>query len=318
MKKFQCKCGVKLGVEPEMAGKVIVTPCCKSRVRIPSADNRRSNSERVSVQCSCGQKISLPRPSGPIKIACPTCKKQMQLGIPQVKPQSPLPFAEQDFSSDPFSDPFAAPPTQSSQPYYRAKKNSAKKTNKRTGKKRKRNRTKTRIPRYGWLSEESGIPALISVGFLLFASMVGLGSYLVVQARMNMAKATASETWQATDGRILKSDIQVRGLTRRKRRATVTISFQYNVGEQSYTGNKLSFEKQDSFQPEAAEELLRPYPSGATCTVYYDPDNPADSVLIKGTRGSNIINLLTGVFFAIAGLATAADCWIGAFNARNG
>ena len=313
MKKFQCKCGVKLGVKPEMAGKVIVTPCCKRRVKIPSAENRRSNSERISVQCSCGQKISLPRPSGPIKIACPTCKKQMQLGTPQVKPQGPLPFPEKDFSNDPFSDPFAAPPTQLSQRYYRAKK-----TKKKTGKKRKRNQTKTRIPRYGWISEESGIPALISVGFLLFASMVGLGSYLVAQARTNMAKATASETWQATDGRILNSDIQVRGLTRRKRRATVTVSFQYNVGEQSYTGNKLSFEKQDSFQPEAAEELLRPYPSGATCTVYYNPDNPADSVLLKGARGSNTINLMVGVFFAIAGIATAADCWIGAFNARNG
>ena len=151
---------------------------------------------------------------------------------------------------------------------------------------------------------------------MLLGILSALGIYLATQATKNMAKAAASENWQATDGQILESGFTVRGVRRSRQAATVNVRYNYQVGDSSYVGSTLSFEKQDSFRPASAEKILKPFPSGASCKVYYDPKEPSKSVLIKGGRSGNTINLVVGLLMLVGGLVIAVDCWIGAINAR--
>ena len=300
-------------MKPEFAGKVLTTPCCDARIKMPAQrkEQRPPDPKKLLVKCHCGQSISLTRPSKPVEIRCPKCQNRMRLGSPTPAPTrtpAETPLLGDDLLGIPL-----APSTFRSPP--RNGKSSRTKRNTSQRRKANRSQSKTRLPRYGLFDESMGIPALVVMGLMFLLLLGGVGSYLIYDSNRNMAKAAASESWQATQGKILQSDFSVRGLGR-KRRATVTVGFRYNVGGKSYTGNRLSFEKQDSFRPRNAEALLKPYPKGSNCMVYYNPNNPSDSVLIKGARSANNANLFAGVFFLIAGMACCTDCCIGAFNAR--
>ena len=141
-----------------------------------------------------------------------------------------------------------------------------------------------------------------------------LGIYLFGQANENMAKATESESWLPAEGTIQNSDFSVRGIQARKQAATITVRYAYTVDGSRYTGNTLSFEKQDSYSPNIAEAKLRPYPPGANCTVYYNPNSPSESVLMKGAQSSNAFNYWIGLAFMLCGIVIAIDCCIGAVN----
>lgn len=312
---IHCKCGTKFRVKPEAAGKVVTTPCCNTRVRVPANSNaeHQPQADRVRVQCACGQAIALKRPKTAVQITCPTCQKKLRFGPPAAKPVSPP-------TSDPFDDafsqddPFGQPPMGYSAP--RKMPKGTKKSKAGSRRKKAKKRAKQRIPRFGIMKEEIGVPALIIVGCVFLAIFSALGIYLATQAASNMAKATASESWQATNGTIRSSGFTVRRGRRGRQSATVNVSYSYTVGSDSYTGTTLSFEKMDSFSPGDAEELLRPYSQGVNCKVFYDPGDPSKSVLIKGVRGSNSINLVLGLLFILGGIVMAVDSWIGALNAH--
>ena len=321
---IHCKCGTKFRVKPEAAGKVVTTPCCKSRIRVPTNPiaTNQPKAGRVRVQCSCGQAIALNRPKTAVQIQCPTCQKKLRLGAPAAKKMiRPVakPIVEPVIVDEPVSDdfwdqpPLASPPVR--RPSQKSRKSGTGSRRKKSKKKRRRN-AKTRIPRIGFLKEEFGFVSLLIAGFVMLGILLALGTYLATQATANMAKAAASENWKSTDGQILQSGFKVRGIRRSRQAATVTVRYNYKVGDSSYVGNLLSFEKQDSFRPSTAEEILKPYPSGAKCKVYYDPTDPSKSVLIKGVRSGNTINFFVGLAMILGGFVLAIDCWIGAANAR--
>lgn len=73
----------------------------------------------------------------------------------------------------------------------------------------------------------------------------------------------------------------------------------------------------DSLTTYSAEARLKPYPNGANCTVYYDPDSPGQSVLEKGAQSMNSFNMLMGLAFVVCGVVLAYDCCAGGINAMN-
>ena len=315
MKTLQCTCGTKFRVKPEFAGKLIATPCCKARMRVPDNANagQQIDPDRVRVKCSCGQVIGLNRPENPIVIQCPACQKRFRFGASgaiQASAVSPATAPNQDPFGFPdeslIGPPIGLPPKSMHQ---------TRKPKKKAGKRRKKKGSKKRIPRFGIMKEEFGVTSLIISGIAFLAIFGALGIYLATQAYGNIAKASASENWKSASGRIAQSGFEVRSGRRGKQTATVSVRYSYEVDGSSYTGNTLSFEKQDSFHPDTAASLLKPYPSGANCTVYYDPKQPSKSVLIKGARSGNVINCVMGFLFLLLGLGLAIDSWIGAINA---
>ena len=50
----------------------------------------------------------------------------------------------------------------------------------------------------------------------------------------------------------------------------------------NYEGNTVGFGTMSHNERSDAQEELKSYPKGKTIEVYYDPENPSDSVLKKG------------------------------------
>lgn len=330
MKMLRCACGKTFGVKPESAGKVVVTPCCKTRVRVPAdasaqgqgaSAQRRDAADRIRVQCSCGQSLELARPKGPVEVQCPVCQKRVRVGdsaaapLPRSSPAPPSsPRVETDlFDSLPAAGfPASAPPVSMPTGSMPNRPTGAKSF----GPRKKSSSAPKRIPRLGILEDGFGTPLLAVIGIVFLGIFAGLGTYLFRQASQNIAKVKAAESWSSTDGEILDSGFRVRGVQRSKQTATITVSYQYQVDGVSYTGNTFSFEKQDSHRPNIAEAKLEPYPPGADCTVYYNPQSPSESVLIKDAQSSNTLFYWMGLAFILCGVVLAIDCWLGAINAQ--
>ena len=81
---LKCKCGTKFRVKPGLAGKVVATPCCQSRISVPVGSDARQppKPDRVRMKCSCGQVIAFARPNKPIVIQCSACQKRLRYGTP--------------------------------------------------------------------------------------------------------------------------------------------------------------------------------------------------------------------------------------------
>ncbi len=313
MTTLRCTCGQTFKVRPEQAGQIVTTPCCKTRVRVPARQVAAAAkpSDRINVNCPCGQVLAVARPKGPVEVTCPSCKQRLRLGGAAAASTSQQPSGSDnlfDALPPPGTTPAWSPPTapqarpasSSFAPPPRPAKNTSQK----------------RLPRLGVLEDGFGTPILI-VAALTFLGIFGtLGVYLLTQASDNMALAAASEDWQPTEGKILESGFTVRGVQKRKQAATTRVRYQYKVGGATYTGATLSFEKQDSFSPAVAEAKLQPYPPGADCTVYYDPQSPSNSVLIKGVQSSNQLYFWLGLASILCGIVMAIDCGLGAINAH--
>jgi hypothetical protein len=112
---------------------------------------------------------------------------------------------------------------------------------------------------------------------LLLAGLVMIG--LVINLFMKAKKA--KKTWLTAPGVVLNSYIQIHQ-SRYSRGQTKTfeprINFQFQVGDLTYTGDRLGFGSASSSAAKANKKMAL-YPQGAQVTVHYDPARPSKAVL---------------------------------------
>ena len=121
-----------------------------------------------------------------------------------------------------------------------------------------------------------GFVFLAMAGLLFWAAVrMGEYSYDVYQ------QGTASEDWLAIEAEISRFEFEPqRYSSGQVSNPHALVSYRYEVSDQNYTGERLSF------GPYSKGQLIRPRSGRAT--IYYDPDNPAEAVYIKGVSRSNI------------------------------
>lgn len=112
-------------------------------------------------------------------------------------------------------------------------------------------------------------------------------------------QADESMNYPATEGRILVSIIETHiehdSDGNQIRRGIWELSYSYIVDNERYLGNKFSY----GYQP-PNYELVREYPVRKKVNVYYNPNNPSNSVLYQGHyRGPRNASkhLIVGIFF---------------------
>ncbi len=126
------------------------------------------------------------------------------------------------------------------------------------------------------------IVVYIVVGFACaFAAMILVAIYV------KWREVEAAKVWLAISGRIIGSrsearevDAHVYGSQSKgstEFRNFAKVSFQYQVNGKTFTGSRFSL-RHDVGNVDVAGTLAR-YPVGSAVTVYYDPANPAQSVL---------------------------------------
>jgi hypothetical protein len=114
--------------------------------------------------------------------------------------------------------------------------------------------------------------------------------------------------YQSTHGTVVSSEMKSLGQRPETLRYQPQIEFQYVVAGDAYIGRTYTVASlHKSGTIEWAADVVAQYPPGGQCTVYFDPDRPAVSVLERSPRAGFVIFL---VLFSSFGLFIAVMCML--------
>jgi len=134
------------------------------------------------------------------------------------------------------------------------------------------------------------IIALVSIGcVLVILNAVFLGIIFFTRRKM----ATISG-WPSTMGTIQKSYIDWRSSSDSGTTAYPMIQYSYQVGGQAYQSSK--YAPGPEIGGTGAHKVVARYPAGAQVMVFYNPQNPADSVLERKAPALWLFWLLLVIF----------------------
>lgn len=116
---------------------------------------------------------------------------------------------------------------------------------------------------------------LVALGFLLFCI------YMLRHALINHRSAKASNDWPSVTGAL--TELQLWG----KRRINgdmvdsenLSVQYQYEVNGKKFAGRRVAF--YTLHYPETVD-FAKHYPQGSRVSVFYNPQNPAESVIVPG------------------------------------
>lgn len=156
--------------------------------------------------------------------------------------------------------------------------------------------------------------ALLCGGFFLLI-LLGLGAYLIIFSMRSKKKAEESQNWPSTTGSVTLSE--ARESISRDSDGDERVSyfpyveFTYQIGNQTYTGNRISFGGVVGKSNLAAvQQSLSRFAPGSQVTVFYNPQNNAEAVLeqkaggFKGGLAAGIICLVLAACIACGLLVT--------------
>ena len=153
--------------------------------------------------------------------------------------------------------------------------------------------------------------AFIFVVGRLFPLSFGLGSMIFLGFGLwAINKGMQSENWDKGTATVLMSDIEksetkskdAQGFTRTSTSYSVRVKYSYTVEGNNYEGNTVGFGTMSHNERSDAQEELKSYPKGKTIDVYYDPENPSDSVLKKGVFWPMYIVIAVSVIMLIGSI----------------
>ena len=153
--------------------------------------------------------------------------------------------------------------------------------------------------------------AFIFVVGRLFPLSFGFGSMIFLGVGLWMInKGMQSENWDKGTATITSSDIEktesrskdAQGFTQTSTSYSVTVKYSYTVEGSNYEGNTVGFGTMSHNERSDAQEELKSYPKGKTIDVYYDPENPSDSVLNKGVFWPMYIVIVVMVIILIGSI----------------
>ena len=146
---------------------------------------------------------------------------------------------------------------------------------------------------------------------LLGIIFLAVGIALAAWGFMNLSTAMESRSWPTADGKITSSQV-VKKVERytdsnnRRRNRTIyeaQVRYDYKVGGRSLIGSRVTMADSGSSSESRAKKIIKRYPPGSACTVYYNPDKPAEAVLEAGITFGTLMIPAIGVLFTVFGFA---------------
>ncbi len=109
----------------------------------------------------------------------------------------------------------------------------------------------------------------------------GLGYFLYKRNQQSMAYRQSTQTWHNTTGTVLMSSVQWKRTGNSGSTTYPVVVYQYEVNGQRHQSQRIKAGEQflNVRISGQAEATVQKYPIGSTVTVYYNPANPAESVL---------------------------------------
>jgi len=142
--------------------------------------------------------------------------------------------------------------------------------------------------------------------FIIIVCLIffGIGIGMLVKLAKHYGKLQQSKNWLSTNGKIISSDLDAQISTDDDGYQTTTylakVFFTYEVNGNSYESDRVNFDYgMRTSNVRKPQSVVEQYPTGSDVTVYYDPENPQQSVLEKRVNGTFTTILVSAVFIAI-------------------
>lgn len=143
--------------------------------------------------------------------------------------------------------------------------------------------------------------------------MMGLGVLFLGIGLWMLSTAYMSTTWPTVEGEVVETKVaarigQVGDALRRHLEYSVEVKYQFDVNGVNYQASRYSLGSGNtvvggySEKSEAREWLKNsPYQQGAAVTVYYDADDPSETVLSAGIKWSTYMPVVLGLMLLVMG-----------------
>lgn len=142
--------------------------------------------------------------------------------------------------------------------------------------------------------------------FIIIVCLIffGIGIGMLVKLAKHYGKLQQSKNWLSTNGKIISSDLDAQISTDDDGYQTTTylakVFFTYEVNGNSYESDRVNFDYgMRTSNVRKPQSVVEQYPTGSDVTVYYDPEDPQQSVLEKRVNGTFTTILVSAVFIAI-------------------
>lgn len=142
-------------------------------------------------------------------------------------------------------------------------------------------------------SPDRGTALFCWLFIVIGVAVLGVGVFTAI-------KSLRTESWLVTEGMVQSSELKSDSSGEGRATYSAAVTYTYQVGGVSYTGEKVSI-GQMSASSSYAQEILRRYPVGKKILVHYAPADPAEAVLETGIHGGTWICLAVGTAFTLFG-----------------
>ena len=148
-------------------------------------------------------------------------------------------------------------------------------------------------------SRKAVIISIFFSGIFLFMGMAFLSFWM-----MGLVDGNASRGWPSVQGKIEDSQVlaQVETGTNLATMYYVDLGYTYTIQGRLMKGKRITLKDYSSADSGLMDQLAARYRPGQSVRVYYDPVNPARSVLETGASEGIWILLLVGAVFTLAGV----------------
>jgi len=122
------------------------------------------------------------------------------------------------------------------------------------------------------------------------ATLIGLGGVLLTTWHIKQDRA--SESWPQVTGTVITSRIGSSTTHRQNKTRSsdtdysVELRYTYEVEGQAYEGHRLRFGSTSHERRSDAQKEQRQFQAGKKVSVYYHPEKPGRSVLVRGGNGN--------------------------------
>jgi len=142
--------------------------------------------------------------------------------------------------------------------------------------------------------------------FIIIVCLIffGIGISMLINLTQHYGKLKQSKNWLSTNGKIISSDLDAHISTDDDGYQTTTylakVNFTYEVSGRTYKSDRVNFDYgMRTSNVRKPQSVVEQYPSGSDVTVYYDPEDPQQSVLEKRVNGAFTTIMVSAVFIGI-------------------
>jgi len=121
-----------------------------------------------------------------------------------------------------------------------------------------------------------------SAGVLFFDGLMAHGIFKQLESRHYLVAA----------GKVTHSEVKSHHGSKGGTTYEAVINYRFEVGGQMFTGARLRYSAGSSSDSTAARNLVDAHPEGAKVQVFYNTDNPEDSLLLPGISGVDFMPVL--------------------------